>query len=79
MAYRLKFLQVLINVASVDATEPFQFAPIGDPQGCALALNSILIPLAHPPHVAAQAVVSLLLSGPFVNEIRDRQYTSLLK
>ena len=37
MTYALEFLQVLINVASVDATELYQFAPIGDLQKFALA------------------------------------------
>lgn len=54
MIYGLEFLQVLINVASVDATELYQFAPIGDLQKFALAQNSILIPFAHLPHMSMQ-------------------------
>lgn len=37
MIYGLEFLQVLINVASVDVVDPYQFAPIHDLQEFALA------------------------------------------
>ena len=37
MIYGLEFLQVLINVASVDATKLYQLTPIGDLQKFAWA------------------------------------------
>lgn len=49
IACGLEFLQVIINVASVNATELHPFAAISGLQKFALAWNSVLISFAHLP------------------------------
>lgn len=67
--YGLEFLQVLINVVSVNATELHPFASISDSQKFALAWKSVLISFAHLPHMSKQYIFLLFMFGLFVNEI----------
>lgn len=67
--YGLEFLQVVINVASVNASELHPFASISDLQKFALAWNSVLIFFAHLLHMSKQYIVLLFMFGLFVNKI----------